>query len=79
MGFEEAASNVGQGNGIWIVILALLGGGTATLGSLIEGKTKGDCGVFLKWDVICLLLSPILIGWILACCIACKTKAKSDG
>ena len=73
---EEAACNVGKGNGLWILILAILGGGfSVILGGLVAGKTKGDMTNQLKWGVICMLLTGVFgIGWIMACCIACKTK-----
>ena len=79
MGMEDAASNVGAGNGCWILVLALFTGGfSVILGGLIEGQTQGALTEKLKWGIICILLEPLLgIGLILACCIACKTKEKS--
>ena len=78
MGMEEAASNVGAGNGLWILILAIIGGGgSVIMGGLVEGRKQAEMTEPLKWGVICLLLTPIFIGWIMACCIACKTKTKS--
>ena len=76
---DDAACDVGKGNGLWILILAILGGGfSVILGGLVGGKTKGDMAEQLKWGVICMLLTGVFgIGWIMACCIACKTKTKS--
>ena len=75
---NDAAANVGAGNGIWILILAIFGGGgSVLLGGLVEGKKQAEMAEPLKWGVICILLSPIFIGWIMACCIACKTKELS--
>ena len=75
---NDAASNVGAGNGIWILILTFFAGGATVLwGGLIEGKKQAEMGDCLKWGVICILLGPLLIGWIMACCIACKTKELS--
>ena len=75
---SDAASNVGAGNGLWILIFAILGGGGSVItAGLVEGKKQAEMSDCLKWGIICLLLSPILIGWIMACCIACKTKELS--
>ena len=79
MGMNDSACNVGAGNGIWILVLAILGGGfSVILAGLVAGKTKTDMAEQLKWGVICMLLSGVFgIGWIMACCIACKTKEQS--
>ena len=70
---NDAACNVGAGNGIWILVLAILGGGfSVILAGLVAGKTKADMAEQLKWGVICMLLSGVFgIGWIMSCCIAC--------
>ena len=40
---NDAACNVGAGNGIWILVLAILGGGfSVILAGLVAGKTKAD-------------------------------------
>ena len=40
MGMDEAAANVGAGNGCWIIVLALFSGGfSVILGGLIAGKS----------------------------------------
>ena len=79
MAMNDSACNVGAGNGIWILVLAILGGGfSVILAGLVAGKTKTDMAEQLKWGVICMLLSGVFgIGWIMACCIACKTKEQS--
>ena len=75
---EEAASNVGAGNGCWIIVLAIFSGGfSVILGGLIAGEHQANLTNKLKWGIICMILEPILIGWILACCIACKSKSMS--
>ena len=81
MGMEDAACDVGSENGCWIIVLAWLTGPfQILLGGLIEGKTKNDMAPLLKWFVICELLCGLFgIGYLMSCCIACKTKTKSGG
>ena len=75
---DEAECNVGKDNGMWIIILSILGGGFAVIvAGLIAGNTQDKITPQLKWGVICMLLSPILIGYIMACCIACKISKAS--
>ena len=80
MPMADAASNVGAGNGMYMVVLAIFSGWfSVILGGLIAGKSGADMGEPLKWSIICLLLSPILgIGYFMACCIACKSKDQAD-
>ena len=79
MPMADAASNVGAGNGMYILVLAIFSGWfSVILGGLIAGKSGADMAEPLKWGIICMLLSGVLgIGYIMACCIACKTKTKS--
>ena len=78
---EEASSHVGYGDGWYMVGLALLSGWfSIILGGLIAGKSGTDLSEYLKWSIICLLLTPLLgIGYIMACCIAWKSKKMSNG
>ena len=40
---NDAACNVGAGNGIWILVLSILGGGfSVILAGLVAGKKKRD-------------------------------------
>ena len=75
-GSDVAASDVGQGNGCWIVIMAILMGPfSIVMAALIEGKQKNDMAVALKWFTICALVPGI--GYLMSCCVACETKKKS--
>jgi hypothetical protein len=76
----DAASNVGAGNGTYILVLAIFSGWfSVILGGLIAGKSGADMAEPLKWGIICMLLSGVLgIGYIMACCIACKSKDQAD-
>ena len=80
MPMADAASNVGAGNGMYIVVLAIFSGWfSVILGGLIAGKSGADMAEPLKWGIICMLLSGVLgIGYIMACCIACKSKDQAD-
>ena len=80
MPMDDAAVNVGNANGTMALILALLtGAGSVILNALIAGKTGADASEALKWTIICAFLEPVLgIGYIMACCIACKTKKMSE-
>ena len=77
---DDVAVNVGNQNGMMCVILALMTGAfSVLLNALIAGKTGQDAGEHMKWTIICVLLEPILgIGYIMACCIACKSKKMSE-
>ena len=79
MPMADAACNVGAGNGTMMVVMALLSGWfSVILGGLLAGKSGADMAEPLKWGIICLLLTPVFgIGFLLACCIACKTKEQS--
>ena len=79
MGLDEAAVDVGAVNGMWIVILTWFTGGSGVMiAGLIAGKTQADMHEPLKMGIICNLLMGLAgIGWIMAMCIACKTKTKS--
>ena len=75
---DDAAVNVGSGNGCWILVLAFLTGGfSVILAGLVAGKTQAEMKEPLKMGGICILLQPIFVGWIMACCIACKTNTAS--
>ena len=78
---DDAACNVGKENGMYILVLAILGGGfSVLLAGLVAGKKQNDIAEQLKWSIICMLLSGVFgIGYIMACCIACKTKKQSEG
>ena len=80
MGMDDAAASVGSGNGMYIVVLAIFSGWfSVILGGLLAGKSGADMAEHLKWGIICMLLSPILgIGYLMACCIACKSKDQAD-
>ena len=77
---DDVAVNVGNQNGMMCVILALMTGAfSVLLNALIAGKTGADAGEHMKWTIICALLSGVLgIGYIMACCIACKSKKMSE-
>ena len=79
MGMDEAAVDVGAVNAMWIVILTWFTGGSGVMmAGLIAGKTGAEMNEPLKMGIICSLLMGLCgIGWIMAMCIACKTKAKS--
>ena len=79
MGLDEAAVDVGAGNGLWIVLMTWMAGGFGVItAGLIAGKTGNDMSEPLKMGVICAILMPVFgLGWLLAMCIACKTKGKS--
>ena len=81
MVMADAASNVGAPNGMMCVILALMTGAfSVLLNGLIAGKSGNDISEQLKWTIICVLLEPIFgIGYIMACCIACKSKKMAEG
>ena len=78
---ENASVNVGKENATWILLLGLLTGGfSVILAGLVAGKKQNDIAEQLKWSIICMLLSGVFgIGYIMACCIACKTKKQSEG
>ena len=80
MGMDDAAACVGSGNGMYIVVLAIFSGWfSVILGGLLAGKSGADMAEHLKWGIICMLLSGVLgIGYIMACCIACKSKKMSE-
>ena len=80
MGMDDAAASVGSGNGMYIVVLALFSGWfSVILGGLLAGKSGADMAEHLKWGIICMLLTPVFgIGFIMACCIACKSKKMSE-
>ena len=80
MPMADAASNVGAGNGMYMVVLAILCGWfSVILGGLLAGKSGADMAEHLKWGIICMLLTPVFgIGFIMACCIACKSKKMSE-
>ena len=80
MPMNDAACNVGAGNGTYIVVMALLSGWfSVVLGGLIAGKSGADMAEPLKWGIICMLLSGVFgIGYIMACCIACESKKQSS-
>ena len=80
MPMADAACNVGPGNGMYILVLAILCGGfSVILGGLIAGKQKNDMAEPLKWGILCMLLSGVFgIGYIMSCCIACKSKDQSQ-
>ena len=80
MGLDEAAVNVGNGNGLWIILMTWLSGGFGViLAALIAGVKGQEIAEPLKMGVICMWLMPVFgIGWLLAMLIACKTKSRSD-
>ena len=77
---DDVAVNVGSQNGMMCVLLAIMTGGfSVLLNALIAGKTGADAGEHMKWTIICELLTGVLgIGYIMACCIACKSKKMSE-
>ena len=77
---DDVAVNVGNQNGMMCVLLAIMTGGfSVLLNALIAGKTGQDAGEHMKWTIICELLTGVLgIGYIMACCIACKSKKMSE-
>ena len=79
MGLDEAAVDVGNQNGLWIVLLTWMSGGWGViLGGLIAGKTGADMADPLKMGLVCMFLMPVFgLGWLLAMVIACKSKGKS--
>ena len=80
MPMADAACNVGAGNGTYILVLAIFSGAfSVLLAGLVAGKKQNDMAEPLKWTVICALLSGVFgIGYIMACCIALKTKEQSQ-
>ena len=81
MGLDEAAVNVGAPNATWIVVMTWISSGFGViLAALIAGKQQADMAEPLKMGCICMLLTPLIgIGWIMAMCIACKSKKQSEG
>ena len=79
MGLEDSAVDVGKQNGLWVVLMTWMSGGFGVIiAALIAGKTGNDMAEPLKMGVICAILMPVFgLGWLLAMCIACKTKGKS--
>ena len=76
MGLDDAAVNVGAGNGMMIVFLTWLTSGCGViLAGLIAGKHQAEMAEPLKWGLICMILGPI--GWLIAMAIACKSKGQS--
>ena len=77
---DDVAVNVGNQNGMMCVLLAIMTGGfSVLLNALIAGKTGADAGEHMKWTIICELLTGVFgIGYIMACCIACKSKKMSE-
>ena len=78
---DDAAANVGAPNGTMCVVLALFTGAfSVLLNALIAGKSQNDIAEPLKWTIICALLEGVFgIGYIMACCIACKSKKLAEG
>ena len=76
MGLDDAAVNVGAGNGMMIVLLTWVTSGAGViLAGLIAGKHQAEMAEPLKWGLICMILGPI--GWLIAMAIACKSKGQS--
>ena len=79
MPMDDAAVNVGNANATMALILSFFGPGSVILNALIAGKTGADATEALKWTIICAFLAPVLgIGYIIGCCIGCKTKKMSE-
>ena len=76
MGLDDAAVNVGAGNGWYFVFLTWVSSGMGViLAALIAGKTQAEMAEPLKMGLVCMILGPI--GWLIALAIACKTKGQS--
>ena len=79
MGLDEAAVDVGAGNGCMVVVLTMMSGGFGViLAGLIAGKHGAEINEQLKMGMICILLECVFgLGYLLALVISCKTKGKS--
>ena len=54
MGLDEAAVDVGAGNGLWIVLFTWMSGGIGVIiGGLVAGKSGNDMSEMLKMGIIC--------------------------